>query len=76
MTAHPTHPPRPTRKEVEQALSALDFPLTKEELVDCVANASDASRSAVVDQLRALPLATYDSADEVLRSVEVADQHG
>jgi hypothetical protein len=77
MSTFPTHQRRPSRKEVEQALSPLDFPLQKEELVRCVeTDLADPDGDAVVHQLRALPLATYESADEVLGSVELADQLG
>jgi hypothetical protein len=69
MTEYRTHPRHPTRKEVEAALSTLDFPLDKEDLVRCVTEQTG-DDDAVVRQLRALPLATYGSADEVLRSVE------
>ena len=72
--AHETHPPRPTRNEAELALSPLDFPLAKEDLVRCATE--NGSEEPVVRQLRALPLATYESADEVLRSIELADQLG
>ncbi len=76
MPAHPTRPRRPSRQETEQALSALDFPLDKEELVRCVADQTNEAGAAVVHQLRALPLASYASVGEVLRSIELADQHG
>ena len=72
--AHQTHTPRPTRKEVERALSPLDFPLAKEEIVGCATD--NGAAEPVLSQLRALPLATYESADEVLRSIDVADQAG
>lgn len=76
MTPHPPHPRRPSRKEVERALSSLDFPLDKDELVRRVAEQDDEAGTAVLRQLEALPLATYGSAHEVLQSVEVADQLG
>ena len=74
MTAHPTSPRNPSRKEVEEALQDVDFPMAKEDLVGCLAGRPD--DDPVLRQLRALPLATYDSVDEVLRSVDVADQRG
>jgi hypothetical protein len=74
MAEHETRVRNPTRKEVEVALSSLDFPLDKEGLVAAVA--AQQGGEPVLRQLRALPLATYASADEVLRSVDVADQRG
>lgn len=74
MPPHPTTHRLPTRKEVEEALGDLDFPLDKDTLVQCVADQTSAAGQAVVRQLRAMPLATYESVDEVLRSVDVADQ--
>lgn len=61
----------PTIDEVRQALSTIDFPMSKEDLVACV-EANGAS-DAVARQIRALPLADYGSVDEVLRSVDMAD---
>jgi hypothetical protein len=70
--AYETTTPVPTRKDVEVALSPLDFPLSKEDLVRCTTG--NGAPESVVHQVRALPLATYESADEVLRSVEVVDE--
>ncbi len=66
-----TSPPEPTIAEVREALQAVDFPLTKEQLVAC---AEQRAPGPVLRQLRALPLAEYGSVDEVLRSVSVADR--
>jgi Protein of unknown function (DUF2795) len=74
MTEHPTRTANPSRKEIEAALSSLDFPLAKEEIVACVT--AQQSDEAVLRQLRALPLSTYSSVDEVLRAVDVADSRG
>jgi hypothetical protein len=76
MTKHPTHPHRPSRKEVEAALSSLDFPLDKENLVECIAAQGRHPDDGVLHQIRALPLGRYASAAQVVRSIEVADQHG
>lgn len=76
MTAQPTRPRHPSRKEVEEALADLDFPLDKEDLVRCVSDQSSESGSVVLRQLRALPLGTYDNVEEVLRSIDLADQLG
>lgn len=67
-------PPNPTIEEVRSALNSVDFPLSKEALVEC-AETGDVDDS-VLRQLRALPLADYESVDEVLRSVDLADQRG
>lgn len=40
MSAFPTHPRRPSRKEVEEAVSGMDLPLEKDDLVRCVAERS------------------------------------
>ena len=67
-------PPNPTIAEVREALNAVDFPLSKEALVECAER--DDVEESVLRQLRALPLADYGSVDEVLRSVDLADQRG
>ena len=76
MTAYPSRPRNPTREEVQEVLQDVDFPLTKEALVVCAEEQGREAGLAVARQLRALPLATYDSLDEVLRSVDLADQRG
>lgn len=60
-----------TADELRQALNAVDFPLRKEQLVDCV-EAGSAS-AAVVRAVRALPLSDYASVDEVVRSVDTVN---
>jgi uncharacterized protein DUF2795 len=75
MTDYPTQVPRPSRKDIELALSSLDFPLEKEEVVACLA-AQDRSHEDVLHQVRALPLRTYGSAAGVIQSIELADQRG
>jgi hypothetical protein len=72
MASQSSHPSLPSRRDVQAALSSIDFPIDKEQLVRCVER-SDAPDLAVVRQLRALPLATYRSLAEVLASVESAD---
>lgn len=74
MTAYPTSPRNPNRKEVEKALQDVDFPMAKDDLVGCLSGRPE--DDPVLRQLRALPVATYGSVDEVLRSVDVADQRG
>jgi hypothetical protein len=76
MNANPSRQRNPTRGEVREALQDADFPLTKQALVACVDDQGGAAGLAVARQLQALPLATYESLDEVLRSVDLADQRG
>jgi hypothetical protein len=75
MATHQTHIPAPSVHELEEALSDVDFPLDKEALVRCIEPGRGAD-DPVVRQLRALPLATYESVAEVLRSVDLRDQRG
>lgn len=66
--------PNPTSAEVRDALRAVDFPLSKEALVECAERGGWGD--PVLHQLRALPLGEYGSLDEVLRSVDLAEQRG
>lgn len=66
--------PNPRTDEVRDALRDLDFPLTKEAVVDCAERGG--AGEPVLKQLRALPLGNYGSLDEVLRSVDLAEQRG
>ncbi|MFP5347520.1 MAG: DUF2795 domain-containing protein [Actinomycetes bacterium] len=54
------------RHRVREALNSVDFPASKEQLVDCVQGHADED---VVRAVRGLPLAEYANYDEVLRSV-------
>jgi Protein of unknown function (DUF2795) len=54
------------RHRVREALNAVDFPASKEQLVSCVQDHDDED---VVRAVRGLPLADYSNYDEVLRSV-------
>lgn len=51
---------------IKQALSAIDFPVQKEDLVRHAEGAG--AGEEVLRALRALPLAEYRNLDEVLRS--------
>src|SRR5205823_6431478 len=52
MTEYPIHRRRPSRKEMETALSPLDFTLEKEEVVACVtAPSQQADETGETDQL-------------------------
>lgn len=66
--------PNPRADEVRDALRDVDFPMTKEVLVDCAERGG--AGEPVLKQLRALPLGDYGSVDEVLRSVDLAEQRG
>ncbi len=56
-----------TAERIEQALADLDYPATKDGIVD-YAKAREMDED-VYRQLRALPVATYQNTKEVLRSV-------
>lgn len=56
-----------TAERIEQALANLDYPATKDSIVD-YAKARQMDED-VYRQLRALPVATYQNTEEVLRSV-------
>ncbi len=64
----------PTADAVAKALLDADFPAGKAELIR-VAERAGASEE-VLAALRSLPLADYDSRDEVLRSVETVEATG
>ncbi len=53
---------------VKEALSDLDFPATKEQIVE---HAERRGAEQAVKAVRALPLATYDNLAEVRRSVPI-----
>lgn len=76
MSTFPSRQRNPSRKEVEEILSDVDFPLSKEELLECVSRRSSDAAAAVTHQLEALPLGTYESLDEVVRSIDTADSRG
>ncbi len=54
------------RHQVREALNSVDFPATKDELVDAAEASGDED---AVRAVRGLPPATYDNYDEVLRSI-------
>lgn len=54
------------RHRVREALNAVDFPATKDELVSAVEGSGD---EEAVRAVRGLPPATYDNHDEVLQSI-------
>lgn len=76
MSSFPSRPRNPSRKEVEEVLGDVDFPLTKEQLVECVSWRSSEAAATVTHQLQALPLGAYASLDEVVRSIDTADTRG
>lgn len=76
MTAYPSRQRNPSRKEVEEVLQDVDFPLAKQALVAQIEHQHSEPAAAVLHQLSSLPLGTYDSLDEVLQSIDTADQRG
>ncbi len=54
------------RRRVSDALNAMDYPATKEQLVAFI---SDSGDTDAVRAVRGLPLAEYANEDEVLRSL-------
>lgn len=61
----------PTTDRLEDALADVDWPVAKQELVAHVE--SRETDEEVLGALRALPLADYDNAEQVIRSVPTAD---
>ena len=57
-------------REVVEALKDVDFPATKDELVEAARRTGDGSKE-VVAALRAIPPDEYANKDEVARSVRV-----
>jgi hypothetical protein len=62
----------PSAAAVHSALKAVDFPATKDGLMDAASAAG--ADDAVLAALRSLPLADYTNRDEVIRSVDTADR--
>jgi hypothetical protein len=58
--------PADIRARVREAINAVDYPASKEQLVAAVQGSADED---VVRAVRGLPLADYANHDEVLRSV-------
>jgi hypothetical protein len=64
----------PSAAQVRAALNAADFPAAKDELIE-VASAASADEE-VLAALRSLPLADYESRDEVVRSIDTVEATG
>lgn len=56
-----------TAQQVRDALNSMDYPASKQSLVDHVEQTG--AEDEVVRSVRALPLADYANTDEVLRSL-------
>ena len=63
-----------TAAEVRSVLEDVDFPASKEALLDAAFRAG--AGSDVLDALRALPMEDYGNVDQVVRSVETAEATG
>ena len=59
---------------VRAALADVDFPATKDELETAAARTG--ADEPVIRALRALPLASYENTDEVIRSMDTAEGKG
>jgi hypothetical protein len=66
-TSHPK--PAPSAADVERALSGIDYPKTKQELVEYAAQRISSSQEELLDLIRSLPNRPYRNAADVAKAL-------
>ena len=66
-TSHPK--PAPSAADLEKALSGIDYPKTKQELVQYAAQKISSSQEEILDLIRSLPNRTYRNAADVAKAL-------